>query len=94
MEIQEQEYIDAYIDVKDTSSGFVYVSQETTRAIIADCWSALENHLQEANAAFNATEDEPHTRALALLNGLQEAVRHADVIYTLTPIPDEEIDET
>lgn len=93
METQEREYIDALIDVENSGSGGIYVSQETTRAIIADAWSGLEQELMDANGAFNASGNEPHKRALAILTALNQAVRYADVIYTLTPMPDEDIED-
>lgn len=92
MATQQHEYIDGLIDIENSGGGGIYVSQETTRAIVADCWSRVEEELVDANAAFNATADEPHARALALLQSPKTAVDYADVIYTLTSIPDEDIE--
>jgi hypothetical protein len=89
MELDTQEYIDAYITVDNTDRP-VYVSQDTTRAIIADCWARVEDALVEANAAFNAVAVEPHSRALTLLSALKTAAKHADVIYVLTPMPEDD----
>lgn len=89
MELETQQYIDAYISVENSSHS-VYVSEDTTRAIVVDCWARIEDALVEANAAFNATDDEPHSRALTLLTALQTAAKHADVIYALTPMPEDD----
>jgi hypothetical protein len=90
METQEQEYVEAYISFEYGSEGSIYVSQETTRAIVADAWSGLEKEIRDANAALNATADDPHERILTILQALHQAVKYADAIYTLTPLPDED----
>jgi predicted ABC-type transport system involved in lysophospholipase L1 biosynthesis ATPase subunit len=89
---QDVEILDAYVKVEGADLP-IYVSEETSHAIYADAWAGLEARLVDANAAYNATRDEPHARALALLEALREAARFADVVYSLTPIPDEEIED-
>lgn len=93
METQEIEYVQAYIDVEHTVEGAIYVSQETTRMIVADAWSGIEEQLTDANAAFNAVADEPHERILAILNAAKQITKYADVIYYLTPMPEERDEE-
>lgn len=92
-ELENAEILDAYVKVEGADLP-VYVSTETSLAIYNDAWAALEKHLVEANAAYNATANEPHERALALLESLREAARFADVIFSLTPMPDEDIESS
>jgi hypothetical protein len=92
MDTATQEYINARVTVDNTNHGAIYLSEEATRAFVADAWSQLEKELQDANAAFNATADEPHERILTLLQSLGEALKYADVIYVLTPMPEGETD--
>lgn len=92
MSTQEQPLIQAYLSVRDAKQS-VYVSEDTTRAIVNDCWLRIEETVQELQAAMNATADAPHERILSVLQAAQEIARHADVIYAVTPLPDTNPDD-
>jgi hypothetical protein len=88
--LENVEVLDAYVKVGDADLP-IYVSEATNQAIYQDAWAGLEKNLVDANAEYNATGKEPLERALGLLSALGEARRFADVIVSLTPLPDEEI---
>jgi hypothetical protein len=73
-----------------TDGPTIMLDLETSKAIVDYSWAELERALVDANAEFSMTDKEPHERILALHGALVEAAKHADVIYTLTPMPEQD----
>lgn len=90
MEVTADQVVAAQIEVVNTNRGSISLDEETTAVLVSHAWEQVERELVDANAAYNATADDPHERALALYQALERATRYADVIYTLAPLPEEE----
>ena len=70
------------------------LDETVTKALYTLAWERLESALVEMNAAYNSTEwSSPHEQAKQMLWQAQDLKQFADVIYTLTAMPEDLVED-
>lgn len=89
-ELDTAEVIEARVTIED--AGQITLDEDTSRVIRAFSWGRLEKALVEANAAYNQDDwSSAHEQAKELLWASDELQKHASVIYSLTPLNDDDL---
>lgn len=90
--LEEQVY-NATIVIHGTPEAVINLDLETSFAVLENAWRVAERALIEANAAYNETDAERHDRAKRLLWAADDLRQAANVVYALTPMPEDPQDE-
>lgn len=77
--------------------GSLNLDEATSRMLYALAWEKLETALVQVNALYNLAPDDgqssQHNRVKRLLWEITDLKQAADVIYSMTALPDDEIED-